>query len=104
MILFWAWDGIYRTDHGTDEDSDLRCFTDKKDEANCIVKSEIPLQVARLRDGTYRFYIGKRRYSQANESDEPRRRRDWEEAEKEAWERSEEESRKLNESNHTQAQ
>ncbi|WP_160286609.1 DUF943 family protein [Pseudomonas knackmussii] len=103
-ILFWAWDGVYCVDHGTDEDSDLLCFEDMQTKANCIVKSDVPLEVARLSDGSYRFYIGKRRYSQAKEGDEPRRRRDWEEAEKEAWERSKEESRKLNESSRTQAQ
>lgn len=78
-IVFRAWDGIYRIDSGTDEDSDLRCFQDMQEEANCIVKADIPLEVSRRRDGSYSFYVGTRLYSQAKEGDEPKRRFDWEE-------------------------
>lgn len=85
-IVFWAWDGIYRIDHGADEDSDLRCFNDMQEKANCIVKNDIPLQVSRLKSGITIFDIGwddRRVYSQSKEGDEPKRRRDWEKAENE---------------------
>lgn len=99
VVLFWAWDGVYRADRGAGEDFDLRCFEDMSSEAKCIVKSDIPLEVTHLREGGVIFEIGrgKRLYSQKESGGEPKRRLDWEEAEKEAWERSEELSRKLNE-------
>ncbi|WP_371368344.1 DUF943 family protein [Pseudomonas sp. QL9] len=79
-ILFWSWDGIYRVDHGTDEDSDLRCFADMPGKANCIVKSNIPLQVTHLRDGGFVFDInrGERLYSRKESGGELSRRQDWE--------------------------
>lgn len=78
-ILFWAWDGVYLT---KDEGADLRCFEDMQDKANCIVKGEIPMQVSYLNDGSFIFYVGasRRLYYQAKEGDEPKRRRDLEEA------------------------
>lgn len=56
-IVFWAWNGVYKVDHGTDEDSDLRCFEDMKVAARCIEKSDRPLLVRRLGDGSYVFDI-----------------------------------------------
>lgn len=57
-VLFWAWDGVYRVYGSVYGDSDLRCFEDKPEEANCIVKSDQPLQVTRLRDGSFFYDIG----------------------------------------------
>lgn len=56
-VVFWSWDGVYRVDSGTDEDSDLRCFEDMKVAARCIEKSDRPLLVRRLRNGSYVFDI-----------------------------------------------
>ena len=80
-ILFWSWDGTYRVDHGTDEDSDLRCFADVPGKARCMVKSNIPLQVTHLRDGGYIYDInrGERLYSRQENGGEVRRRKKWEE-------------------------
>jgi hypothetical protein len=57
-VLFWAWDGVYRVWGSVYGDSDLRCFEDKPEEANCIIKSDQPLEVTRLRDGSFFYDIG----------------------------------------------
>jgi hypothetical protein len=54
-VLFWAWDGVYRVYGSVYGDSDLRCFEDKPDEARCIIKSDQPLRVVRLRDGGFSY-------------------------------------------------
>jgi hypothetical protein len=58
-VLFWAWDGVYRVYGSVYGDSDLRCFEDKPEEANCIIKSDTPLQVSRFSDGRLIYYIGR---------------------------------------------
>ncbi|MBT8767886.1 DUF943 family protein [Metapseudomonas boanensis] len=97
VVLFWAWDGVYRVDRGIDQDSDLRCFDDlPPGQANCIVKSDIPLEVSRSRDGGLIFYIGRDRrsiYSQTEEGGELKRRWDMERARERAMEWSREQSR-----------
>lgn len=74
QVVFWAWDGIYRVNHGTDEDSDLRCFEDMTVDARCIEKSEQPLLVRKLRDGRVVFYTEQNSYVQDDESKEVRLR------------------------------
>jgi hypothetical protein len=58
-VVFWAWDGVYRVYGSVYGDSDLRCFEDKPEEARCIIKSDLPLQVSRSRDGRLTYYIGR---------------------------------------------
>jgi len=52
-VVFWAWDGVYRVWGSVHGDSDLFCFEDKPEEANCIIKSDQPLEVTRRRDGFF---------------------------------------------------
>jgi len=76
-VLFWAWDGVYRKYGSVYEDSDLRCFEDKKDEARCIIKSDIPLHVSRSRHGRLTYYIGRSHsavYSRKTENDKLERK------------------------------
>jgi hypothetical protein len=78
-VLFWAWDGVYRAWGSVHGDSDLRCFEDKQDEANCIIKSDTPLEVSRFSDGRFVYYIGRYPrtvYSRKTESGELVRRQE----------------------------
>jgi hypothetical protein len=79
-VFFWAWDGVYRLDGSVYGDSDLYCFEDKPEEARCIIKSDLPLQVSRSRDGRLTYYIGRGHrtvYSRKTEGGElVRRQRD----------------------------
>lgn len=55
-VVFWAWDGGYRVDRGTDEDSDLLCFDDMPGKANCIEK-RLLMRVSRYSNGEIHFTV-----------------------------------------------
>ena len=55
-LTFMSWDGTYRIDRGTDEDSDLLCFEDMDTQANCIEKDTL-MNVNNRRDGGMRFTV-----------------------------------------------
>jgi Enterobacterial putative membrane protein (DUF943) len=58
-VLFWAWDGVYRVDGSVYGDSDLFCFKDIPEEARCIIKSDQPLKVDRLENGSFLYDTGR---------------------------------------------
>lgn len=76
-LAFMAWDGTYRIDRGTDEDSDLLCFEDMDTQANCIEKNFL-MHVARRTSGGMRFTVrgstGRATYVRDPGSDVLRRR------------------------------
>ncbi|CDH19205.1 DUF943 family protein [Xenorhabdus bovienii] len=73
MVYFLYWDGTYRIDRGTDQDSDLLCFSDMNAEANCIEKKGIALSVSRNREGKMRFTTNGNSYVKFKGSEEIKR-------------------------------
>lgn len=79
-LTFMTWDGTYRIDRGTDEDSDLLCFEDMDTQENCIEKGTIIMIVDNQLDGGMRFTVegltGEATYVRAPGSDVLRLRSD----------------------------
>lgn len=76
-LAFMEWDGTYRIDRGTDEDSDLLCFEDMDIQANCIEKGTVMMVVNSQSDGRSQFTVegptGEATYVRAPGSDALRR-------------------------------
>lgn len=76
-LAFMEWDGTYRIDRGTEEDSDLLCFEDMDTQANCIEKGTVIMLVNSQSDGRSQFTVegptGEATYVRAPGSDALRR-------------------------------
>ncbi|SHO58240.1 DUF943 family protein [Vibrio quintilis] len=53
-VTFWEIGSGYKTDTGTDQDSDLLCFKDMKTNANCIEKKKV-FEVSLGRNGGLQY-------------------------------------------------